>query len=683
MCTGESVTQNGISYSFQDVLLHTIAESTQQCPLYSNEGNMVPLATRYCGGDYISGAKWDAFNVSDCDIGTSSTQIRRIKEINVIKDNVVDVADALAKVTNNTGDLDEYLIMNVLDILEDIVGLKMPNKSVTFDVVTVVNNVIDSGVLGKNQSMKGTASSFVKSLEQQLECVAAAGINFTVVLTHVSIMTLSTSSRALDNGLTYVAFSDGDSLSENFEADIVTLSEKPFPIDMVGASISLPPEITSSQSPTKEDEIGLYFTVYQNNSLFISNKLANESGKELKRKVSGHVISASVERVKVDGLVHPIKVTFLSSFEIVNTECVFWNFSLDNGVGEWSNDGCTLNRTEDDSAICFCDHLTNFAILIDYYQPKESQFQDVLSVISLIGCIVSIFCLTITIANYLYLKKIRCKIPQKIHINLSISLLLLYLVFVTGIKKTSSETGCIIVATLIHYFGLSSVFWMSIEAMNMYLMFVKIHYAEIRYFMLKIYVVGYGFPLVIVAICLAIDVDNYADEKYCFISSGNLRNFGFIFVVGLLLLFNCVVFVLVMRRLTCGRNIMNVDESKRKLVIKRHLQNGIAISVLLGLTWVFGFMAIDSNSSTREIFQALFCIFNSLQGFFIFLFFCVRQKHIRDEWKEYCCACCAGSRRQTYNVQLLEKVNGMIPSADFTNYSAQSPTKTNIREDKC
>ncbi|XP_033118444.1 adhesion G-protein coupled receptor G6-like [Anneissia japonica] len=677
-CIGEKVNQGGIWYSFPDAQLGTTAESTQVCPLYSTD--QVSLATRYCGGDFVSGAMWSSIIIFDCDIRTTSEQIERISEFEVTEDNGGDVADALANVTNNTANLDENSTVTVSRILEDIVGLENPDESITLDVVEVIDNVIESGVLGTDLSMRETSSSFVTSLERQLATVAAAGMNFTSVLPHISVMTLSVSSYSLENSLKYVAFSEGDSVIDNFEPDDVkTLFEQIIPTDMVGASIALPPEIISiSQAQTGEDEIRVYFTVYQNSSLFISNKLANKSTKEVKRQVGSHIISTSIEAVNVDGLVYPVKATFLPRFtNINNTECVFWDFSLDDGVGDWSSDGCTYNKTEDNRIICLCDHLTNFAILVDYYEPKDSPIQDVLTIISLIGCIVSIVCLAITIFTYLYFKKLRSKRPQLILINLSISLFFLYLVFVSGINQTGSKKICIAIAALLHYFGLASVFWMSIEAVNMYLVFVKVFYDDIEYFMLKVCAVGYGVPFGIVAICMAIDIDNYENAKYCFISSGNIRNFGFILVIGVLLLLNWAIFFLVMYSLTCGRTIANkIDQSKRKIVIKR-LQSAIAVSVLLGLTWVFGFLAIDSDSSARDGFQALFCIFNSLQGLFIFMLFCVRQKDIRDAWNGCYKEGDRGSRvKYTTNTTNKGKVEDR--SIPLTNNSTEiSNTKSN------
>ena len=44
-----------------------------------------------------------------------------------------------------------------------------------------------------------------------------------------------------------------------------------------------------------------------------------------------------------------------------------------------------------------------------------------------------------------------------------------------------------------------------------------------------------------------------------------------------------------------------------------------------GLTWIFGFLAIDG---ARVIFHYVFAILNAFQGFFIFLLFTAREKQV-------------------------------------------------------
>ena len=92
---------------------------------------------------------------------------------------------------------------------------------------------------------------------------------------------------------------------------------------------------------------------------------------------------------------------------------------------------------------------------------------------------------------------------------------------------------------------------------------------------------------------------------------------AFVTPVILILAGNIVVFCLVIRSLlTSGKRVT----SSRKVSSLQQARQGIAIMVLLGLTWVFGFLAIDD---AKLAFQWLFCIFNSLQGFLVFILFCI------------------------------------------------------------
>jgi hypothetical protein len=62
---------------------------------------------------------------------------------------------------------------------------------------------------------------------------------------------------------------------------------------------------------------------------------------------------------------------------------------------------------------------------------------------------------------------------------------------------------------------------------------------------------------------------------------------------------------------------------------RRRCWTAIALMSLVGVTWLFGAFAI---SGARVAFEYLFCIFNSLQGFFIFFFHCIRLKAVRSQW---------------------------------------------------
>ena len=97
---------------------------------------------------------------------------------------------------------------------------------------------------------------------------------------------------------------------------------------------------------------------------------------------------------------------------------------------------------------------------------------------------------------------------------------------------------------------------------------------------------------------------------------------------------NFITFIFIMRSILKTRmksNQTQRNKSKRNDIVAR-LQNAVTISILLGLTWVFGFLAIEGATFT---FQLIFCLCNSFQGLVIFLLFCFRAEDVRKTLKPY------------------------------------------------
>lgn len=62
------------------------------------------------------------------------------------------------------------------------------------------------------------------------------------------------------------------------------------------------------------------------------------------------------------------------------------------------------------------------------------------------------------------------------------------------------------------------------------------------------------------------------------------------------------------------------------------LRMAICVFFLLGFTWIFGLLAV---CEMRIVFSYLFCIFNTLQGFFLFLFHVLRERSARKYWSDF------------------------------------------------
>ena len=76
--------------------------------------------------------------------------------------------------------------------------------------------------------------------------------------------------------------------------------------------------------------------------------------------------------------------------------------------------------------------------------------------------------------------------------------------------------------------------------------------------------------------------------------------------------------------------------------------------VLLGLPWivmVFTVVGVATNIYTAFAIQLLFVLFNSFQGFFLFLFFVLISHDAREAWKELVLACYKVKAKTRYSAK--------------------------------
>ncbi|XP_055959429.1 adhesion G-protein coupled receptor G6-like [Patella vulgata] len=215
--------------------------------------------------------------------------------------------------------------------------------------------------------------------------------------------------------------------------------------------------------------------------------------------------------------------------------------------------------------------------------------------------------------------------------NLALALLFSWIVFLTGMKQTGNHVGCIVVAVLLHYFIMASFMWMLVEGILQYFLFVKVLGTYVRKFMLKATILAWGLPVLPVVIMLSIDVELYnGGETYCWMGLQGLY-YGFALPLGLIILANIIIYIMVTRSI-CSRKNLNTTDLQHSVANTRA---SFCCFIYLGLTWVFGFLAI---SDARLAFQYIFTVLNSLQGFLIFILFTARDKKVRDYWKQRCCS---------------------------------------------
>ena len=110
---------------------------------------------------------------------------------------------------------------------------------------------------------------------------------------------------------------------------------------------------------------------------------------------------------------------------------------------------------------------------------------------------------------------------------------------------------------------------------------------------------------------------------------------AFLGPIALLLLFNLFISVMV----TCGvlrfsvKRYKDSEKASKRKGACHSMFTIISVMLLFGVTWTFGAFTIIRDS---ELFEYLFVAFNSLLGFFVFLFFVVFARETQDLCLQTC-----------------------------------------------
>ena len=111
-----------------------------------------------------------------------------------------------------------------------------------------------------------------------------------------------------------------------------------------------------------------------------------------------------------------------------------------------------------------------------------------------------------------------------------------------------------------------------------------------------------------------VTADLFFSPYSCFISDPAVFFATFLAPICVIIVFNSVIFILVIRVLIAHAR-RNRSKSYNYLIIII-----VKLAVWFGLPWLFGALTVKEASTT---FQYLFSIFNGFQGFFISLHYCV------------------------------------------------------------
>ncbi|XP_078666358.1 adhesion G-protein coupled receptor G7-like isoform X1 [Branchiostoma floridae x Branchiostoma belcheri] len=654
-CLQETVEVNNVTLTFPATSGGRFAYSTERCPSTTLDGGL-PRGSRSCSGDIGTGMVWSQPFLLNCN---QSLQI--LAETNVTNTNLEDVATALQLLTLDGSSLTVTDVTHAAQVLDNIATVpSVVPTDVGYSALYTVNQILDAPetVLKDTQSMGLPPSRIVWSLELMLDKVNLDGTRFHRILPNIAVDSMEVPVSAFSRGLGF-EWLEGEVLYTVEDGRRILKMQGEGGARYAGqveASVSLPKSLLDKTDSEGLTHVRLNLAVYQSSKLFKSN----QSGQSTEGLPNSRVLATWITNQSFQDLPEPVSLTFLPLQEDKAAQtnvCAAWDFSLAGGVGAWSPQGCTyMGLTTDGSVMCSCNHLTNFAVLVGHHDKKH---EAPLSLITTIGCALSLGGLVITLITHLAFKSLRRTKAHFILINMCLALIAVLVVFFIGLEGAKGNTiGCMSVTFLLHYCLLAAFLWMAVEAFVLYQALWKVLGVETHLtwrFALVSLLIGWGLPGVAAGITitlhLVLPVPGYTSDTLCWMSPGELLYFGFLVPLGVILLFNTIMYIIVIRSLTCayisrGKLLKNKRTRKLRADILTQLRISITVMILVGLTWGFGFFLYIKDAGI--VFAYLFCIFNSLQGFFIFIFQCVMQKAVRTACYSLIC------RRKTRQWRLPE-----------------------------
>ncbi|KAK3551052.1 hypothetical protein QTP70_011499 [Hemibagrus guttatus] len=416
--------------------------------------------------------------------------------------------------------------------------------------------------------------------------------------------------------------------------------------------VTISKSIVSSGNPA-EDEASAFVTgivLYRNLGSILSLQRNNTV-------LNSKVISVTIKPTPIS-LSAPVEIEFSHLYNgTTNQTCISWDESDSSSpLGSWSARACRAVPVHAFRTKCVCERLSAFAILArlspdavfglnsvcsasvysatfkatvkksvlpfrdENMDPSKSQLP---SVTLIVGCGVSSLTLLLLIIIYVSVWRYIRSERSVILINFCLSIISSNALILIGQTQTRNKVVCTLVAAFLHFFFLSSFCWVLTEAWQSYMAVTgRLRNRIIRK---RFLCLGWGLPALVVAISVGFTkAKGYGTVNYKSVLSCACP-FTSMFS---LLQVNMVIGILVFNKLVSKDGITDMKLKERA---GASLWSSCVVLPLLALTWMSAVLAITDRRSA--LFQILFAIFDSLEGFVIVMVHCILRREVQEAVK--------------------------------------------------
>ncbi|XP_047146560.2 adhesion G-protein coupled receptor G4 isoform X2 [Hydra vulgaris] len=610
-CKEETIGSVNFTGLYTFPVTHVNIYSTQTVSIPCVYNTSIMLNRQCIQSDPASSPYWSTVNLYTCPSKTETSQLLiKLQLTNITSSNAQPIASNLKNVLENgivTNEYDVYIVSNIIKNI--IKPSSLLSEMVTNDVLSSVDII-----LGVSPHIIDVANKVFNSSSQYLSSLDMLAMqqtkNITISKTNLAFLTYF----PLTLSSLYIY---ANPAVNNINLSI-TDKDLRLSLENLQAHIFLPVQVFKGNT-------GNVYSYVFKQGLFFKEQVSTN------RSVISWILSATVNGLKIENSTVPVEMSFPSNSSGLK-ECSFWRSES----SIWSSDGChNVNSNQTSYVQCECNHLTNFALILDTDQSGNNPLA--LQIVTWIGCSISIAGLFITIICHLFFRKYQTQLAPRILIALSSNLMITLIIFLALVERTKPRILCQVVASLIQFFLLSTFCWMVVEGFNLYRMFVKVFHnsASLNVFMLKAFAFAWGIPLIITVTTAVVKPDALGpatnDDPPICVVRGYVFYYAVLLPACIVILSNFIVLFVVQNGIVRCAKLMHGSKSKKRKGFA-NVRIAFGFTILLGTTWVFAILAVGS---LRDLFQWLFCIFNSLQGLFIFIFYTLRSKEVKEYWSSF------------------------------------------------
>ncbi|XP_013416485.1 G-protein coupled receptor Mth-like [Lingula anatina] len=276
----------------------------------------------------------------------------------------------------------------------------------------------------------------------------------------------------------------------------------------------------------------------------------------------------------------------------------------------------------------------------------QFNFSAIQTYLSSIGLIISSICLSIHFVIYMMLPSLRNR-PGKILLHYVASLFGAQILFLISPRLGSITHACYIFSVLLHFMYLVAFLWMNIMSFDICHTFSNPTQVSSSQRCSKTFIIYHFyvwfFAFTIITIALVVDFSDdvpitykpgYGNYGLCWLTQKYGLLIFFIGPVSAILLANLILFAISAYNITKVSNDTNRIALLNKSSEKRNLLLFVKLSVVMGITWITGFVAMATN---RSELWFLFIFLNTWLGVFLFLVYICNKNVFQLLRKKFGC----------------------------------------------